>query len=594
MLPDPVPDAMKVRPSAGARSAWNPVFRVDVLESPDPDRLILVHDGTVGSTIRRFDGRAEEVRFYDQDDRRLPFRLLPPGPEVAIIGSAGGNEIIASLHFGASRVTAVELNPVTVGLLRGELADYSGRLAENPKVELHNAEGRSFLESSTRDQDLVWLVAPDSYAAMNAATAGGFVLSESYLYTSEMIGAALRRLRPGGILCAQFGEADYDRKPNRTARFLAGARLAFAAAGIADFPAHVLVATAPYSQRFSNSTILLRKSPLTPADVERFTAAVAEVPGAVVRWAPGNVPDPDGPVARVISLPEADLPAWAEGQPFDLRPVTDDSPFFWHFVRFGDLLSGRQWPGTPFLEEGLGERVLLALLATVALLAALLLLAPFAIARGAWPASTGATLRAGTYFAAIGTGFMFLEISLIQRLTLFLGYPTRSLTVTLLALLLSGGVGSLLSQRLDVRPRSLVLLAAALAVVLVILQRLLPQLPAWLAWPLPTRIALAVALVAPLGLCLGAFLPLGLRSIAEAGVGGGADDGGGTFVAWAWAVNGFFSVVSSVLATMLSMTLGFDRVMSLGLALYAVAVLALVGVMPGRAGRATAPAGVRD
>lgn len=585
-LPDPVPDAMKVRPSPGARSFWHPVFRVDVLASPDPDRLLLVHDGTVGSSVRRVDGRLEDVHAFDADDRALPFALLGAEPNVAIVGAAGGNEILASLRFGARRVTAVELNPVTVGLLRGELADWSGRLAEHPKVDLVNAEGRSFLEASSGGWDLVWLVAPDSYAAMNAATAGGFVLSESYLYTREMIATALSRLAPGGLLCVQFGEADFDRKPNRTLRFVASARAAFeqiGAEGDADFAGRVLVATAPYTKRFSSSTILLRRTPFSPAEVRRFEDALGAIPGAVVRLEPsasGSAPPSSGgeSLLRVVTLPGSALARWFAEQPFDVRPVSDDSPFFWHFVRFGDLLSGREWPGTPFLEEGLGERVLLVLLGVVGLLAGILLLAPFAFVRDAWPGTTRETVAAGVYFAAIGLGFMFLEISLIQRLTLLLGYPTRSLSVTLFALLLAGGIGSLLSARLSPSGAGFLRLSGVLLLLGTAIQHLiLPRLPGLLAWPISARIAVAVAILAPLGLCLGIFLPLGLRAVAR----DGADRA--PLVAWSWAVNGFSSVVSSVLATMLSMSLGFDVVMGAGLVLYALAAVAIAPVASGPA-----------
>jgi hypothetical protein len=47
------------------------------------------------------------------------------------------------------------------------------------------------------------------------------------------------------------------------------------------------------------------------------------------------------------------------------------------------------------------------------------------------------------------------------------------------------------------------------------------------------------------------------------------------YVAWAWAVNGFFSVISSVLSTILAMVIGFDAIMATALGLYVLAVLAL-------------------
>ena len=68
----------------------------------------------------------------------------------------------------------VELNPATLALLREHFADFSGRLPENPRVTLVNAEGRSYLKQRDETYDLIWLVAPDSYAAMNAASSAAF------------------------------------------------------------------------------------------------------------------------------------------------------------------------------------------------------------------------------------------------------------------------------------------------------------------------------------------------------------------------------------------------------------------------------------
>src|SRR5213075_2597005 len=118
------------------------------------------------------------------------------------------------------RITAVELNPVTVSLLTTHFADYTGHLGDDPRVTLVNAEGRSLLMGDRERYDLIWFVAPDSYAAMNAATSGAFVLSESYLYTREMIVEALRHLTDDGLVVAQFGEINYAEKPNRTVRYL--------------------------------------------------------------------------------------------------------------------------------------------------------------------------------------------------------------------------------------------------------------------------------------------------------------------------------------------------------------------------------------
>ena len=576
-LPDPVPDPVKTMNPLGGPgpvlfSSWGPMFRVDVVpgfggeESP---RLIL-HDGLIASALHPFDGNPRALDALETDVRSIAFGVLPPAPRVLVIGAAGGHEILASLHFGAAHVTAVELNPVTLSLLTTHFASLTGHLADDPRVTLVNDEGRSFLRRAADRPDLIWLVAPDSYAAMNAATSGAFVLSESYLYTEEMVLESMARLPPDGLLCVQFGEVDFERKPNRTARYLATAREAFRRLGITDFDRHVLVSTT--RGFWTTATILLRRSPWTPEEVARFAERVAAVPGSVVRHAPGYA-NPDGAVERIVTLAPAALERWYADYPFDVRPVTDDAPFFWHFVPFHDAAAPIARYGERWFEEGTGERLLLVLLTIVTAFAVVALLAPMVALHGAGRAIPH-KLLAGVYFGAIGMGFMLVEVSLIQRFTLFLGFPTYSLTVTLCALLVSTGIGSLWAQR---RVGELTVMLRALSVVLAVLVTfhafgLPPILIRAIGWPLPARVALAALALLPLGACLGVFMPIGLRAVAR------TTAHPEEFVAWSWAVNCFFSVVSSVLATILAMTIGFTAVLLTALAIYLVGITVLLRI----------------
>ena len=98
-------------------------------------------------------------------------------------------------------------------------------------MSLHQADGRTYLARSNEKYDLVWYVAPDSYAANNAASSGAFVLSESYLYTKEMIKNTFEHLTDDGIMVVQFGELDFRKAPNRTAATSSTARAAMESSG---------------------------------------------------------------------------------------------------------------------------------------------------------------------------------------------------------------------------------------------------------------------------------------------------------------------------------------------------------------------------
>lgn len=560
-------------------SRWSPIFRIDVTGKADPGILFVHHDGQLGTAFYRAGAGMISDEQLRKNARRLPFSVLPPDPRVLIIGSAGGHEILASLHFGAREVVGVELNPVTVSLLKGPFADFTGRLHERENVRIVNAEGRSFLKRSDRQWDLIWLVAPDSYAAMNAASAGAYVLSESYLYTVEMIRESLAHLSPEGVICAQFGELDFERKPLRTSRYLATVREALdGSKGLNgsrrnDISGHVLVASGKDIGPFTLSTVLVKPTPFGDGDVRSFLRDVAHVKEGRPRHADGQV-DSDGAVARVVSLGDRELDRWLDAYPYDISPVSDDSPFFWHFTRFRDIVASpihrgvvRDW------EDSIGERVLLTLLFLSVVFAGAALLLPFVLVRRIWR-EIPHKLPASAYFTALGVGFMLIEVSLIQMLTLFLGYPTYSLTVTLFSLLVFSGIGSLLSARYQGRRNRALAALTAVVVTLVllappVLELLVDRL---VGAPLAARIGLAVALIAPLGLCLGAFLPLGLTTVAA------VTSHRREYVAWAWSVNGFFSVVSSVLAALLAMSFGFTAVLVAAAGIYVLGAAALLRV----------------
>jgi len=579
VLPHLVTDASKtVRPSDTSRtfySEWNPVFRIDVTRpamSDDDELRTIHHDGLWGSALHRFDGDVASLTQFETDARILPFRTVEPSPRrVLIIGAAGGHEILASLFFGAEAITGVELNPVTVSLLTTVFPDYTGRLHENPRVELINDEGRAFLARDRERYDLIFFVAPDSYSAMNAATAGAFVLSESYLYTSEMIAESLRHLTDDGIICMQFGEYAYDQRPNRTARYVGTARKAFRSLGIDDFARHVMVATTP-SYPVQISTILLNRSPFSEEDVARFLTNTEAIEGTSARHAFGRALD-DGPVNEIITMDESLLSSWYDAQRYDLSPITDDAPFFWHFARFGTALRELQRPLSIDTEDSVGERLLISMVVVSVLFATFFLILPFVVVRDVW-GRLPFKGRTAIYFAALGLGFMLFEISLIQKLTLFLGYPTYTLTVTLMSILVFTGVGSLVTDLYEgQRDRALVGAFGVLVVLTLFYQFGLGLVTAqFLASPLPVRVLLAIVMLAPLGLCLGTFMPLGLATVSA--LSGHSRE----YIAWGWAVNGFFSVISSVLTTILSMSFGFQVVLSFGLLVYGVGILALRAV----------------
>jgi hypothetical protein len=176
------------------------------------------------------------------------------------------------------------------------------------------------------------------------------------------------------------------------------------------------------------------------------------------------------------------------------------------------------------------------------------------------------------YFTAIGLAFLFIEMAFIQRFTLLLHHPLYAVATTLTGFLVFAGLGSRWSQRWSRGQREARGVALAVAGIGVISLAWLVLLHAWpsaaAGWPLPAKMLLALAMIAPLAFCMGLPFPLGLSRVA------GQDP---DYLPWAWGVNGCASVISAVLATLLAIHFGFGTVVVLAVLLYGVAALSVPG-----------------
>ncbi len=172
-------------------------------------------------------------------------------------------------------------------------------------------------------------------------------------------------------------------------------------------------------------------------------------------------------------------------------------------------------------------------------------------------------------FALLGTGFMLVEVSLIQRFVFFLGQPVFSMAALLFALLLGTGLGSFACAKMPPATLSGGRTRAALTLVILLsgyTVLLPPLLRSLLKLKLIYKLLAAVAFILPLGFVMGMLFPLSLRLLKER-----ARE---SFIPWMWAVNGAWSVFGSVLAVAIAIYSGFTEVLlGAGLCYLVVAVL---------------------
>jgi hypothetical protein len=404
-------------------------------------------------------------------------------------------------------------------------------------------------------------------------------LTENNLYTVEAFEDYLEHLAPDGIVAVSRWFAE---PPVESLRVVALAAEALRRQGATDPGSRIIVVQTDRRQTRlpSLGTILVKRTAFTADELARLRAWATDM-RFLVPYAPddANRALPSGPFHALLG---PDATRFVATYPYDISPVYDERPFFFNRVPLLPWLARRLGLGPPREDRDvltLGGQTLLVSLAVTAGFTVLLLALPLAAAawgRGDASAPTLAgigrprALLWALFFAGVGLGYIMVEIVLIQRFSFFLGYPVYALAAVLFTMLLASGVGSALVGRWT-GPRVLPRALAGLCAVLLATALVLPQLlAATLGAATPVRLALAVAVVFPLGLLMGMPFPTGLRRAGSEATG---------LVPWAWAVNGGASVFGSTLAVLVSMSYGFTTSFLVGTGAYVVALTVALGVL---------------
>jgi len=541
----------------GLYEKWNAFSRIHVRElgsqpfgwglSPryraqrEIGQLYLDIDSGAATVITKFDGNLNAVEHLKYDVTSLAHYLRNP-TSVLVIGIGGGRDILTSLAFGQRHVTGVEINPDILRLLTRRFGQYSGSLLNNPDVTLVHDEARSYVARSLESYGIIQASLIDTWAATSA---GAYVLTENGLYTKEAWLTFLTHLTPDGILT--MSRWYYQAQPAEILRLAALATASLMDIGVADPRQHVIIV-----RNQDVATIMVAKRPFSAADIDTVTKiskAMEFQPVLTPRFA-------ERPEFEAISTP-GQYEHLIRTYPLNIEAPTDDSPFFFHMLRAGDLLKRSTFQGMNQLNLR-AVNVLGRSLAIVSGLSAIAIIAPLVFRRKVREARS---IRLMIYFAAIGLAFMMVEIGQLERLIVFLGHPIYGLTVVLFVLLLASSCGSFYSSRM--RPW-MWLLPVALAAFIFASPSVTYQLT---AASTPVRIAVSALLLFPSGFFMGMAFPLGISKAVS------VNEGAPT--AWYWGVNGAFSVISSVLAVAVAVFWGVTVTLLVGLGAYILALIAL-------------------
>ena len=551
---------------------WNSFSRIGVYErthdnwslsqtysGPLPRTRYMDIDAAASTPILELAHDLSNVQFLRYELTAVAYRLKPPGFSALVIGPGGGRDLVSALVFGAGHVDGVEINPIIADdVMRGQFKDFSGGIYTNPRVRIAVDDGRSFVRAARDRYDIIQASLVDTWAA---TAAGAYTLTENTLYTVEAFDDYIDHLSDGGVLTMTRWVMD-------GLRLVSLAQQAGQARGW-DVSKHLAIVQYDRVQTF-----MLKKSEFTRGEIATLRAAAEELEFNVI-YAPTFPGDatPALPVDWVDGTPTADYPRLIRAtnrEEFyasyrqDIRPTTDDRPFFFHTTKLRDqfrVAFGRQ------MLFGNGLSALLTLMGISAALVAVFVIGPLVLAGG-----TGARgwLAWLLYFGALGAGFMLIEVSVLQRFVLLLGHPVYSLTVTLFSLLLGTGLGAAWSRGLReaTLTRSTVIALIAIAAVGVVFVRVATPLVTWaIPFSRGARIGIAVATLLPIGVVLGVPMPAGLRLLSARAP---------QMLTWAWGMNGALSVVGATLAIFIAMNWGFGTTLATASGVYLIGLVALV------------------
>src|SRR5919202_3756212 len=522
------------------KTEWNSFSRIDVVEGgASPEGLVakVFIDGGAGTNIISWDGNTGSRQELSTWMQYLPFKMMQD-PKVLVIGSGGGRDVVASLVSGSKDVTSVEINPIIYETVKS-YGDKAGNVYSHQYVSSHVDEGRSFITRSSDKYDIIYVPFVDTWASVSS---GGLSVSENFLYTVQGFQQYYDHLTDRGKIVTVRWLIDAPRFVTTHAKLLEQN-------GVPQDQLYrhlIMVTSDSYTQDPSVTMVIFSKVPFTDEEIKFFSESFSQY-GYKPILVPGRIMGEPYPA---LLNGKIDLEQFYDLFKTKVFPVTDDNPYFLSFEK-----------PLPYAVEAL-------LYASIGIVIIFLLI-PFAwMRRAAMIITEKSELRIATvipYFAALGLGFILIELALFQKLILLLGNPTMTFAILLFTLLLSSGSGSLLSSRIARNNmKNLVFVIAGVAGLGILYVIFLPPIVySTIAEPFEVKAAISAAVLAPIGFLMGMPFPTGVR-LLKAHL--------PEYVPWMWAINGAFSVLGAVLAIALGIMYGLSYSLILGISIYLIAL----------------------
>jgi len=520
------------------KTQWNSFSRIDVVERGSGDEGLAAKifiDGGAGTNIISWDGDLESRKELSGWMQYLPFKMKE-NPKVLVIGSGGGRDVVAALVSGSKDVTSVEINPIIYHTVE-IYGDKAGNVYHHQYVRSYIDEGRSFVTRSTEKYDIIYIPFVDTWASVSS---GGLSVSENFLYTIEGFQQYYDHLTNNGKIVVVRWLID-------SPRFVSTFTQLLEKNGVPQTEVYkhlVLVTANSYEKDPSVTMVIFSKAPFTGDEIKFLSDSFAQK-----GYKPILIPDQTAiePYPALLNG-KIKLEQFYDLYPTKVYPVTDDNPFFLSFEK----------PLPKILEE--------LLYCSLVIVATFLVIPLGWIRKSKLEKNELCLVNIVPYFAALGMGFILIELSLMQKLILLLGNPTTTLAILLFTLLVSSGAGSLFSSRMmKSNSKNLVFVIASIAVLgTFYATSLAPMIYSVIAQPFEIKAIVAVGFLVPIGFLMGMPMPTGMRLVKSHSP---------VYVPWMWAINGAFSVFGAVLSVTIAILVGASWALMLGIMIYFIALV---------------------
>lgn len=564
------------------KTEWDSISRVDVIKSGAvrfapglslkfqgelPEQIGLTVDGGSLNAITKFSGNKDEIGFIDYLPSAIPYYLTNPD-NVLIFDPRGGLDILSAIYYEAKNIESVEFYPLLTKIVKNDYREFSGGIYDKEKIGIKSGDGRTFIRQSKNRYNIIQISPGDAFAS---SSTGIYGLTEDYRFTVEAFRDYIEHLNENGILTITLYLLP---PPRHELKVVSTAIKALEEMGVSSPEKHIAII-----RTWGTITIIIKRNEFGNSDIEKIKTFCKErhfdtdyYPN--IKREETNIynrfkePLYFNLLSKIINPAEKDF--FLNNYIFDITPVTDERPFFHHFFKWNTIrdtykIFGGKWQ--PFLEGG----YLIPVVFIQALIVSILfIILPLFFSKPLIP-----PLEKGgkegflflLYFLLIGIGFMFTEISMIQKFILFLGHPVYSISTVLFTLLVSSGIGSHFSGKFSngqdggVRIREFKSYLLILCGLIIIYAILLPYifnkiLLEGIIW----RQLVSFIFLFPLGFLMGIPFPTGIKLLERDNA---------RIIPWAWCINGCSSVVSSVLVILIALSFGFKITLILSATAYA-------------------------